>query len=547
MTYNELLAMYQKTHPGAQVGTPAEQDAFNNWTGQIQQKTGATNWETIPSDAFTNQQYGLNPTPAVSTSATNGVPLDFNQLTGLTGGAPNLTGAVPSVTGGNYNMNEAGAQTGGYSSVGATNQTQEGQQGTNSTESSQQQGTQTNAQNTAQNQATTGTSIGSTTGFQNGTTAQQSTGTQASTGQTTGIQSGTQQTTGQTNVTTPFDIQSLVGGQLGDIASSDKSRNAYLTDFMNTGGTGFNSQVDQAVRGSLSGPGMQGVGQSGQARAAGYAGAQVARNNAQERLSAAQQLAGPTGLGTAVQTSAPLYGKSDTGTSTGQSVNTGTSSQVANTANNTVGQTAQTSGGTSNQSTAGNTATTGSSNAVSTSDLSSLINKASNSFDFQKLVGNEASAGTAAGSSASVGAGQVPESTPVKSGGCVVCTAYVSLGRMNPGAIRRAVRWKLRTSRYGVSVDGYMLYGPALARWVQKDGLFAKLFFPIARGILYHENYLSTPGRYKWKLLPCINHAVFNYLSYPVGLAARKLGLATGVRCPQTLALLKSQNLEFSL
>jgi hypothetical protein len=404
---------------------------------------------------------------------------NFARTNNLPQAAPNAgTAQIPNVgvTGGNYNLQEAGNQTGNYASTGTTAQSQTGQQQTQQSQTSAQTGTTTD----------TGTTTGTTT------------------------QSGT--TTGQTQVTTPFDIASLIEGQLGGVQASDAARSAFLTDFMNTGGTGFNAQVDAAIRQSLSGPQMTGTGDNARARIAGAAASDIARNNASLRLGAAQQLAGPTGLGSMVQATSPLYGQSTTGT------------------------------------TAGTTGTTQNTQNTQTQQLQSAMQNLSNTLDFQQLIGQETQAGTASGSSASAGAGQVPEGQPVKTGGCVVCTAYVALGQMHPGAVRRAVEWKKRMwGTYGVALDGYLLYGPVLAKMVLRDGLFARLFKPTARAILYHECHLSAPTRFEWRLLPYLQHAVFNLISWPVGAISRLVGTDTGVRDASVRQMLNEQKLSVTI
>lgn len=55
MTYDQLLSQYSQS--GKRVDTPAEQQAFNTWTQGIASSTGASNWEGIPNDAFTNPSY----------------------------------------------------------------------------------------------------------------------------------------------------------------------------------------------------------------------------------------------------------------------------------------------------------------------------------------------------------------------------------------------------------------------------------------------------------------------------------------------------------
>lgn len=464
--YNQLMDLYKQTVPGADLTTPQGQAAFNQWTGTVMEKfPGVTRWEDLPSN------FAQTVFPGVTTTATT----------------PNINAPE----GANYDVREAGSQAGAYASSGATSQTQQGQQTQNLTERQTQQGTSTQ----------TGTTTGTTTATQQGTDTSQGA------------------TTGSTQVTTPFDIAGLVEKQLPGVAAADTSRTAFLTDFMNTGGTGFQSQVDQAIRSSLTGPQVTGAGDSARARMGAYAAEQVGRNNAGQRLQAAGQLAGPTGLGTLTQQTAPLYGTTSAGTTSGTNVSTGTNTGVSSQASN---------------------------NTNTTNQVNDLVRQAQ-TLDFQSLVGQESQQGTATGTSASAGAGITPEGQPVKTGGCVVCTAYVELGLMNEADVRKAVVWKLsERAKYSTAVDGYMLYGPTLARLVLGNKVFAWGFRPIARAILDHEVYLSAPtGR--WRLIPRITHALFDVLSRPVGLFSRLFGLDTGVRCPKVRALLERQNLSFKL
>jgi hypothetical protein len=201
------------------------------------------------------------------------------------------------------------------------------------------------------------------------------------------------------------------------------------------------------------------------------------------------------------------------------------------------------------QNTSGNTTgfNTQTGSQTGTTAQNTAQNTAAQSLNFQDLVGQEVGGGTAWGNSASRGFGQALEGQTQKAGGCVVCTAYVSLGQMKPGALRRAVKWKVaRKDRYALFADGYMLYGPTLARMVMKNGLFAKAFRPVARAILYHEVRLTAPSRLAWRPFPAFAHAIFDLGSRPIGLVARALGLATGVRCPKTVRLLEQNNLKFS-
>lgn len=609
MTYDQLTPIYQQ-----QTGKVGSDAAFNQWVQQLIDSSGSSNGiQGIPDNYVqlnSNQNvpgggtYGTasQPTPVTGTGGnavagtvvppiagnTNMGSGDTSQGTGgIDFGALTQAGTPPAITpntlpalntlGGNYGTNQTGAQTGGYTSVGGTSSNTSGSQDTNTTGSQNTTGTQTGATTGSQVGNTTGATTGATTGTsaQNtvdnsqqttaGTTNQTSldTGQSSSTGGSTN--SGTQATTGTTSGTTgvnaPFDVGALVNSTLGTDATTDANRSSFLNDFMNTGGTALNSQVDQAVRQSLSGPQAVGAGDSAQARAAGYSAAQIARNNADQRLQAASELAGPTATGSTVASFAPLFGTTSTGTNTGNTTTANTGTTTGNTTNVNAGQTGTSTAGTTTGSNTGSTTgsttgtsagtTAGTSNlatgGTSTGSTTGASNTAgtSNTLDLQSLLSNEGQAGTAIGNSLQQAGGLVPQGQPTGSSGCVVCTAFVARGQMKPGAIRRAVRWKLGVPKYATSIAGYMLYGPFLARLVLHSDVAAYALRSLARAILYHEVFLACPNRLRWKLKPWLCHAAFNCLSWPVGLLSQWLGLDTGVRCPQIRALLKSQNLDF--
>lgn len=510
--------------------------------------------------------------------------IDWNALQQSDPQLYNSLGAMGMVP--NYQGTQNAAQTGGYNSTGNTNQTQNATTNQNTTGTSDQ----TSLQSTNQNQS--GTSIGTTSGqtTSQGQTTQNDIGSQlvnaatqnnqstatngaartTDTGLQSTSQSGTSRQVGQvagnasTRAYSPVDVTGALNSQVGGLSASDANVRSYLTDFMQNGGTGFNSQVDKAVRQAQSGPNMTGAGQSAQARAAGYAASDVARNNAGQRLQAASQLSGPTGLGTLTSQIAPLMGSDTTqqqtnatmgNTSTaGTTASNNTSNQLSSNLANTTGtQTAQTgtqSNNASSQNTTGgqqssgtnyaanNATTTGASSNATTGNTSSNLS----GVNFQNLVGNEENSGSATGQSTSSNIGTAPPGAQ-QSGGCVVCTAYVSKGWMSPGAVRRAVKWKLAQPKYRTSIYGYMLYGPFLARLVLSSRLFASVFYPVARAILYHEVYLSLPTRLRWRLLPCVTHAVFDRLSWPVGVIFGR----RGVQCPKVLALLRRENLIYEV
>lgn len=487
MTYAELLPIYQQA-----TGLPGQDDAFNSWVQNLINTSGSqTGLDGIPPGYVTapgqtpgpgNAGAGISNIPGAGGAGAGGNPaagggMDLGGL--VAGNAGTATaGTLPPLNtlGGNYATNQVGGQTGGYSSLGGSNSTQSGSQ----------------TQNTA------GTQTG----------AQMNTGTQTNTG--TSNNTGT--STSTTGVNAPFDVGSLVNSQLGTAGAADASRTGFLTDVMNTGGQQFGSQVDQAVRNSLSGPQMTGAGDSARARAAGYAGAQVGRNNLDQRLGAAGQLGNANAnVNSTIGATSPLYGS----TTSGSNTNSGATTNLMNTANQALS----------------NNATTGSSNTM----------------DLQHLVANEGQAGTASGSSVQQAGGLVPQGQPVKTGGCVVCTAYVARGEMKPGAIRRAVKWKQANwLRYRTSLTGYLLYGPFIARAVLSSDAFARTFRPLARAVLYHEVHLSAPTRVRRKWSAYILHGAFDFLSYPVGLFALACG-REGVCDQKVLTLLRKQNLEFPI
>jgi hypothetical protein len=276
---------------------------------------------------------------------------------------------------------------------------------------------------------------------------------------------------------------------------------------------------------------MTGAGDSARARAAGYAGAQVGRNNLDQRLGAAQQLGNAnSNVNSTLGATTPLMGQTTSGTNT----NSAATSNLLNSANTALNNSSTNSANTTDSS------NTGTSSANTTGS--------SNQLNLQNLVSNEGQAGTATGSSVQQGFGITPAGQTQKSGGCVVCTAYVARREMKPGAVRTACRYKQANwARYGTSLSGYLLVGPLLAQAVLKSDRFARAFKPIARAILYHEVYLSAPTRLKWRALPALQHAIFDGVFYPIGLAMRLLSVAPGVRCQRTKALLVSQNLSFYL
>lgn len=476
MIYEQLLAAWQQQHPG-----PVDGDAFNAWTLTLPGGQGG-DWSQITSTTVPQTPIAVgNPTVPSGTDTPQG-GLDLGALT-TAGTAPAIqvpaitTPAVAPTGAQGYSQNQVGGQTGGYTSIGGSTSQQSGTQETDTTQA--QSGSQVN------------------------------TGTQ----QSTGVQSGSGSSTSTTGVNAPFDIGALVNGQLGSAEAADTQRNAFLNDVMATGGQQFGSQVDQAVRNSLSGPQMTGAGDSARARAAGYAGAEVARNNLDQRIGAAGQLANANAnTNSTLAATTPLMGQTTSGSNTNSSA-------------------------TSNLLDSANTALTNSNSTGSSSQM-----------NLQDLVSNEGQAGTATGASMQQGFGVTPQGQTQSSGGCVVCTAYVARREMKPGAVRRACAFKKANwERYGTSLSGYLLVGPLLARTVLSSNLFARLFRPFARAVLYQEVRLSAPTRLKFRWSAYAAHAIFDMAFWPIGVLRVMLSVEHGVIDRKIVALLKAQNLHFSI
>lgn len=265
-------------------------------------------------------------------------------------------------------------------------------------------------------------------------------------------QTGQQQQTVNTSQTTaPVDtlgFGALLKDQAGSVGQTDAARQAFLQDIMGTGGTAFQSQMDQAIRNSLTGPQVTGAGDSARARIGGYAAAETGRNNLNQRLAAAEQLGGPTGLATLSTAANPFVGSQTSGTQ--QSL------------------------------------------------TDSLQNLASNTSGWQSLLGqtNETQSGATAAQSSQAGAGNIPEGQPVKTGGCVLCTAAIELGLFrNKRVLREAIDYKLGKGwkKFRLAARGYWaVFGP-FADWLLDHPRIARTLYPMARMVVYEE--LRQAGR----------------------------------------------------
>lgn len=375
---------------------------------------------------------------------------------------------------------------------GNTNQVQGGSQtGAYGTSGTNYSGTDTNqAQTTSGNTANTGTS----------NTAAGQHSDQTTTGSTTG--------TTTNNVVDNYGIGSLANGLTGSAGGLDASRNSFLQGAMANGDPALGKQTDIAVHSALSGPGMAGAGESARARAAGYAAEDVANTSFGRQLAAAQTAGGPSASGSAVQQLSPLLGST-------QSVDQQTLGKIL---------------GDINTSSATNTANTG-----TTSGITNTTGK-------QNTVGGNTASGVATGSNLSAAAGTVPQQNVSSGSGCFVCTAYVERGWMKPGAIRRAVKYKLNNKRlYEKSLLGYVVFGPPLARAVLRSKVFASCFYPVARWVLQHECHLADPTRVKSIWYCRVAHTGFDGLGKLFGIwVSRKYTMDSTV-----VGILNKHNLNF--
>ena len=386
-----------------------------------------------------------NPNPKLPALPNPGTNLPSNTVT-------DADGNVTTAPAGNYWQNQSGNQGGAFNTVNNTS----------TVGGSDKLVTNAGTTNQATNNKTT---TGATTGTSN-------LGTTSNTGLQTNNTSGTvNQTTGNT-VQDTLGFGQLLKSQAGTVGASDAERTAWLQDTMKTGGSGFNSQVDQAVRQSLSGPGRTGTGESASARAAGYAASDVARNNLGQRLQASQQLAGPTGLASLSSAANPYLGS--TSSTTGTSTGTGTvSSSNQGTSSNT---------GTSN--------TTGFEDLVGNTTSSSVNSSREKLNNF--LNSNENTAGTAVGSSNSSASGQIPQTQNVSSGGggCVLCTAGIELGQWrNVRVLRKVIQHKVQRdwSRFRLAARGYFFVFSPVARFLLTHPRTSAAIQPVLRAIVYEE------------------------------------------------------------
>ena len=500
MTYQEALYEFVRLNPGTDIRNidPAK---FNAWSESI------GGFESAPSPSAS-----AAPRPTFATSPTSANPTAVN-IFGAADPAQTLAlavqgaGVMPNTT-----QVQGGQQAGYFDSTGVTDTT--GSKTTAGTDRSTSSGVDLTQQTGSRDVtgATSGARTGVTQTEQAGTTVEDLTGR------------GT--TAGTTRVADTLGLGSLLKDQSGAATSADKARQSFLESLVNQGPKEQQALTQAAVNQALSGPGMFGTGEGAQARAAGNAAAQVGLQSLAQQLEAARQLAGPTATTTLVGAGTPYLGQDTTGTTESSQSKEG--------------------------STAG--ATTATESGIQTSDTTQRetsgsltdVSRRAESLNLRDLV--EATSGTTtedqSGTSGNVGVtagiGTTPPASTSSGGGCVACTAYVDVGWKAHRIVRAAAEYKLSLPKYRRSLAGYSVYGPALARLIQRSPLFAKLFFPVARAVLYEE--LRLAGRVsqssKWASL-C--HFGFHYGSLAVAVLTGQRDIK---QCDkETINLLERNNL----
>lgn len=458
-TYSQVYAAYMQANPGK---TPTG-DEFNTWAA-------ANNFPEWTADA-----------PGTPAPGTPG---------GVGGAAPNSSSAGTS------------SQTGTFGTTNTTDGT------VNKT------GGGTSVVDTTGNTVTTGKSKTGTVG--NTTTTGTTTGDTVTTGTSDTTTGNTSNTTGttltsgtsDTTIKDTLGFGDLLKGQVGGTLAKDKVRDDFLQDVVNTGGSQFGSQVDQAVRNAISGPQMTGAGDSARARAAGYAGAQIGRNNLDQRIGAANSLAGPTGLQSLVSSGNPYLGSS-TATTGKQDINQTTVG--TGTANTITGGTSATTG-----TTAGTTDTTGTTTGETSGTTDVTGNTTGKTTNWEDLItkGKEVTGGTASSTGATNATGLAPDAKQISTGGgCVICTVGLEQGSFTtPRLLRYVVRHKLQKdwARFRHAARGYFFLFTPLARWLLGHPVLAWYCMPIAKAVVYEEARIA--GRnLPYKLLPWLYHWTWHF------------------------------------
>jgi hypothetical protein len=222
----------------------------------------------------------------------------------------------------------------------------------------------------------------------------------------------------------------LLQGQQGAAQNNTAATSNFLSGVIQQGDPNLQSKVEQAVNIATSGPGMVGAGQSANARAAGYAGAEVGRQAQAQQLQAASQLSGPTAVTTLAGAANPYLGQT-----TNQS-NVGTQQQA--TSENSLGNT-----------------------------LSSMVE-------------NQNQSGTSSADSTQVAAGTSP--VQQQKGGKVICTVLVEHGLLNRETVaNELVYFRKHWDTYKRSAVGYLSFAQVLAVFALHHKWFAYLCLPLAK------------------------------------------------------------------
>lgn len=529
-TYSDLLSQYKAENPT--LPAPSGQQ-FNKWAAD----RGITSWQNDPAgtqNPYTsggasnfNQAGNTAQTGAYNTNNTSN-----NTANQTSGGTSNTSNTGTTSNNGTNASNTTGSTTGSTTGTSTNNGT------TANTGTTATNNANTGWNNLVTNNAGTSNSTGTTTN--NGTTTGSTTGTNntATTGTSTGTTSGTSNTTGASdqtgtgtsltagrNTSTVNDtlgFGKLLQGAAGTAQANDASRTAFLNDVVQTGGSGFNSQVDQAVRNAISGPQMTGSGESARARAAGYAGAEIGRNNLNARIGAANSLTGPTSLTTLAGAAQPYLGQTNdsltaqttenrqrgttssgnvtsglqslvnasntaatnTQNTTGTSSNTGTSTNTGATTNmgTQAGESGGTNTGTSVNSNVGSSSNVGTqtgtqtgTNASNTTGSNSntgttAANSTGGTTGWQNLVntGRESTSGTATGSGSSNSSGLAPENKQTSTGGGGCCGMIAIMTAIHAtGDLTKAQAYEvMQFAKHNPTeqVQAVEKYGPAAAK-----------------------------------------------------------------------------------
>lgn len=318
------------------------------------------------------------------------------------------------------------------------------------------------------NTTNTGNQTSSTSGTQNSTNQQTvdntstNTSTQNNTSNTQNVSQGTNQTQQQSTGTTTIGVNDTLGfgkllqSQVGSANQADQTRQAYLTDLVNNGGSSLKDQVAEATHAALSGPGMVGAGTNANDRAAGYAAAKIGLENQAQRTAAAQALAGNSAA-----TNLASAGNSYLGT-TSTSANDTNSLNLSNLVNNSSTQSLMDT----LSKNVGQQNTSGSTNTASTQDSTAAT--------------NSNSSGTSNASNKQVAFGNTP--TQTSSGGSVICTVLVSRGMLSRYAVEHELRYiKNNWEKFQDAAAGYLWWGVPVAKLALRSKLVSYACLPFAK------------------------------------------------------------------